>query len=346
MGFGSSKGCAISDDALKDADNAAWLVYLKPKDQEAWRERIHWIRTVDRLAEHDWLNGKRNGFEQFCHHWQHLRTTGEVSIDSSCRRELSQMSRAWQHRLGIAHSDRGDRDAFAVSAWQRYLTAVATYHRDDLILQTMADYDRMIDGLGGSLFQVLPDLDADLAAGARAFGALDQCYNHLRDLDEDTQHRLCYFPQTLLDKFGLTAENFYQRTVFDQPGYIDLMHYWLYEYLPPRKAIAQQFARRPDLPPAWRLLCDWSLDRYRRIEVCLQRCDYNYVDFAQHYWSDVRHQLQHCPTTSFMIPHQDPDSSGLRQTGTDRQSPDSIKATIHPFTDSLHRSIRPVRPTE
>ncbi len=298
MDFGSSKGCAISDDALKDVDNAAWLVYLVPEAQEEWRDRIYWIRTIDRLAEHDWLNGERNGFDQFCQHWQHRREAGEVSSNASCQLELWQMSRTWRHLVGAEQIDCDDRDLFALSAWQRYLQAVATYHRDDLILQTIADYDRMIDGLGGSLFQVLPDLDADLAVGARALGALDQCYNHLRDLHEDTRHRLCYFPHTVLDEFGLTAEHFYQRTVFDQPGYVDLIHCWLHEYLPPRKAIAQQFARRLDLPPSWKLLCDWSLDRYQRIETCLQRCDYNYVDFAQHYWTDVRQHLQHHPNTS------------------------------------------------
>ncbi|TAF51912.1 MAG: phytoene/squalene synthetase [Oscillatoriales cyanobacterium] len=291
LGFGSSHGHAISDDALKDADNAAWLVYLTPEIRAVWSTRIHWIRTVDRLAEQAWLNGRRQEFEQFRHSWQHLKMTGDLPIEAPYRQELGQMFHLWQAEIDTAPCDRDPCHSFALSAWERYLEAVTTYHRDDLVIATMTDYDRLIDRLGGSLFQVFPDLNVELAAGARAFGALDQCYNHLRDLDEDTQHRLCYFPQRVLQRFGLSAEDFYQRTVFERSGYIDLMHYWLSDYLPPRKAIAQQFAQRLDLSPAWRLLCDWSLDRYQRIETCLRHCNYNYVDFTQQYWADVRQQL-------------------------------------------------------
>jgi 15-cis-phytoene synthase len=298
LGFGSSKGYAISDDALKDADNAAWLVYLTPETRAAWCARIHWIRTVDRLAEQAWLKGGRTEFEQFRQHWQRLKMTGEMPIEALYRHELGQMFHLWQDLIHAAPDDRSPHNRFALAAWERYLEAVTAYHCDDLVIPTMADYDRLVDRLGGSLFQIFPDLNVDLAAGARAFGALDQCYNHLRDLDEDTQHRLCYFPQDLLSRFGLTAEEFYQRTVFKQSGYLDLMHYWLYDYLPPHKAIAQQFARRSDLPLAWKLLCDWSLDRYQRIETYLQRCDYNYVEFAQQYWADVRQHLQHHPRSA------------------------------------------------
>ena len=303
--FGSSDGCAISDDRLKDADNAAWLVFLTPKAQKTWRERIHWIRIVDRLAEQDWLRGNLDRFEQFRRHWQHLRKTGEILIDSPCQRELWQMSRAWGFYTGSGQPDSGQPDSgqhqneacdhFAVFAWQRYLDAIADYHQDDLILPTMADYDQMLDRLGGSLFQVFPDLNTDLAVGARALGSLDQCYNHLRDLYEDTQHGLCYFPQDLLDGFGLSAEDFYTLRVFDRPGYLDLMRFWLREYLPPRVAIAQRFSRRLDLPPAWRLLCDWSLDRYRRIEACLQRCNYDYGEFSERYWTEARQHLKYYP---------------------------------------------------
>lgn len=302
MDFGSSNGCAIADDALKDVDNAAWLIYLTPDAQEEWRDRIYWIRTLDRLAEQGWLNSELNSFEQFCQHWHHPQPVEELPIEASCQLKLWRKSRTWRHLINTAHSDCDNcdncapRNLFALSAWQHYLRAITTYHRDDLVLQTMVDYDRMIEHLGGSLFQVLPDLNADLAVGACVVGALDQCYNHLRDLNEDSQHRLCYFPHTLLNEFGLNAEHFYQRTVFEQPGYRQLMHYWLYEYLPPRKAIAQQFARRLDLPPSWKLLCDWSFDRYERIEACLQSCDYNYVDFAQHYWTEVRQHLKHHST--------------------------------------------------
>lgn len=313
---GSSDGWAISDDRLKDADNAAWLVFLTPEEQKPWRERIHWIRVIDRLAEQDWLQGNQGRFEQFRRHWQHLWDTGEILIDSPCQHELWQMSRAWGlHKksrqseavqfksapstLGSLTSTQDqiqtECDRLAILAWQHYLDAITDYHQDDLHLATIADYNQMLDRLGGSLFQVFPDLNAELAIGARALGSLDQCYNHLRDLHEDTQHGLCYFPQDLLDTFGLSAEDFYTLQILKRPGYRKFMQFWIHDYLPPRVAIAQQFARRLDLPPQWRLLCEWSIDRYQRIEDCLQRCHYNYQDFADRYWAETRRRLKYYP---------------------------------------------------
>mgnify|MGYP001793989543 FL=1 len=177
--------------------------------------------------------------------------------------------------------------SFSLKAWQRYIHAIASYHRHDLRIQSLADYERAIDRLGGALFQILPDLRPDLAGGAHAFGALDQCYNHLRDLQEDTQSGLCYFPADILASFGLHPADFATSNIFKKSGYRKFMEFWLRDYIPAKRFQAEQFASRPDLPQTWRSLCDWSLDRYRRIETCLARCDYSYIDFSSAYWPSV-----------------------------------------------------------
>jgi len=178
-----------------------------------------------------------------------------------------------------------------LQAWRCYLDAIEEYHHHDLQVQTLADYDALVDRLGGSLFQILPDLEADGVEGARAFGAIDQCYNHLRDLHEDTQSGLCYFPQALLDRFGLRSADFFSPGIFEKSGYGQLMEFWLCEYLPLKRTAAEHFAARSDLSPTWRYLCDWSLDRYRRIEASLRRCNYDYCDFRRDYWGRVRNRL-------------------------------------------------------
>src|SRR3982751_1171267 len=54
--FASSAHAALGDDALKDFDNAAWVVELAPSIQPAWLQRIRAIRLADRLAESQQLD--------------------------------------------------------------------------------------------------------------------------------------------------------------------------------------------------------------------------------------------------------------------------------------------------
>jgi phytoene synthase len=76
--IGSSQNLAFADDALKDEDNAAWVLTLKPEGRSEWIERIRWIRLIDRLAEQACITGDRTELQAFQTGWSHLQRTGQV----------------------------------------------------------------------------------------------------------------------------------------------------------------------------------------------------------------------------------------------------------------------------
>src|SRR5439155_11151193 len=61
----SSAHAALGDDALKDFDNAAWVVGLAPSIQPVWLQRIRAIRLADRLAENQQLDPTSRRFDRF-----------------------------------------------------------------------------------------------------------------------------------------------------------------------------------------------------------------------------------------------------------------------------------------
>src|SRR5437763_880887 len=52
----SSAHAALADDALKDFDNASWVVELPSAIQPVWLQRIRAIRLADRLGENRQLD--------------------------------------------------------------------------------------------------------------------------------------------------------------------------------------------------------------------------------------------------------------------------------------------------
>src|SRR5712671_5447 len=168
--FASSSHAALSDDALKDFDNAAWVRDLPASIRPAWVERIRAIRIADRLAENATLHV--------------VRSTGD----------------------GVSETLEGACPA-GQAAWTKYLAALRAYHGRDLRLRTIADHRRMLDRLSGSLLQLVPFLLPHHFAAIRAFGVLDQFFNNLRDLAEDAAQGICYFPEDVLARFGLRRED-------------------------------------------------------------------------------------------------------------------------------------------
>src|SRR2546426_11318396 len=61
----SSAHAALADDALKDFDNASWVLDLPRSIQPAWLQRIRAIRLADRLAENQQLDPTSRRFDRF-----------------------------------------------------------------------------------------------------------------------------------------------------------------------------------------------------------------------------------------------------------------------------------------
>lgn len=282
--IGSSEFRALSDDALKDDDNAAWILSLDSPVRRLWIERVWWIRWVDRLAENDFLHGDGWRFREFRQRWWVLCEENYVDPRDRWAGLLRSQQRRWFHP---------PRDRHAIAIWDAYLEAIETYHQRDLVFPSLDDVEAMFAALAGNFFQVFPFIEPHQREAVRHFGILDQFYNNLRDLQEDIEQGFCYFPEDRLAQFGLTRSQFLDFTAIGTPAYRQFMNFWLDEYLPQLIQNARPFLDAEDLHPSWQLLRYWSLHRYSRIEQVFYESHLDYRHFPARYWAEVRQDLAH-----------------------------------------------------
>jgi phytoene synthase len=280
---GSSQFHAVANDSLKDDDNAAWVLWIEPTVRLEWIERMSWVRLIDRLAESELVDGNTSGFQVFRNSWKRLLATGQVRSEGDYQGILTKIHNRWFQTSGW--------DMPSIQAWDRYVDAIAIYHQPNLTLVTLTDYETMLQDLAGSFSQILPFLPINYRNAIFHFGALDQFYNNLRDLAEDANHGICYLPTELLHQFDLTRHNILTMDCCQTSGYRRLMQFWLDDYLPQLCQRTTALVNADDLPPSWKLLRDWSLHRYARIERIFRQCDYDYRLFPQIYWAEVRRYL-------------------------------------------------------
>ncbi len=282
---GSSKYSAIADDSLKDEDNAAWVMFLPPKIAGEWVEVISWLRLIDRMAENEWLEGWGSRLQILRIGWRALLVTGQVLPDDYHAKLLNQMHRRWWN------TPLGGLDQASIYAWDEYVDAISEYHRTDMVFETIEEYEIMLGRLGGSLMQVCPFLTDAQRRSVRAFGVLDQFFNILRDLEEDTAQNLCYFPADALNRFGIDRQEILDRSCFKNPGYHRMMSFWLNDYLPSLYLRAADFLNLENLHFSFRLCRHWWLRRYARIERCLRVCDMDFRAANKLYFSEVKPNL-------------------------------------------------------
>lgn len=276
----------IADDALKDEDNGFWLASLPTQVQAIWQQRFYWIRWVDRLAEQDQVVHPGGAqFPMLYEAWQRLYRQRFLSADDQHWKILQQIEASWfLEDINNVHQ-------VEVEAWNCYMDAIADYHQPVLTIATLRDYEIMLDRLAGACFQLLPFLEDHHRAVARRFGIVDQFYNNLRDLYEDAQQGVCYFPTALLKEFGLERQAILDLSCLEHPGFRPLMEYWVEDYLPRLRQDKLSLMLEPDLHPAWQCLTTWFVHRYIRIEKILRACQYDFVAFAQQYWPAVQQDL-------------------------------------------------------
>jgi phytoene synthase len=297
--IGSSSYRALSDDALKDEDNAAWVLPLDPDVRRAWLDRIHWIRLVDRLAENERFEPEAARFDAFLEAWQRLVRCGVVDAFGPFADVLTSIRSLWFTR---PDGDRGDapdgaaqpRDRLAersVEAWNAYLDALADYHAQDLVVRTLAQHDAMLWRLSGRIFQLVPFLTEECWNAAGEFGRLDQFFNNLRDMQEDADRGICYVPEDVLARFGVTRGQILSGRCVGDPAYQRLMGFWLDEHLPTLFARATPFIEAADLHPSLQVMRAWSLRRYARILRVFRAIGLDHRRFPARYWAEVRRDL-------------------------------------------------------
>lgn len=325
---GSSRYQAITDDALKDEDNAAWVMDLPPAIRDEWIQRIAWIRLIDRLAEEHFICaadpvladsqqaaeltlgqdssrspdlGPSREFDQVYQDWKRLLAITPVPGLGPTAHRGAAASLNLTHPILTPIRDCWFQDPtdplnqYSIQAWDQYIEAIATYHGSQLTIATLADYRTMLERLAGAFFQILPFLRIDQCKAAGQFGVVDQFYNNLRDLAEDAQQGICYFPTEVLVHFGVRRAAILDGSCCQQAGYQAMMRFWLDDYLPRLRRRAYRFILDDELHPSWQQLRSWSLHRYNRIEHVLRDCEFDFVAFAPRYWEAVRQELSVCP---------------------------------------------------
>ncbi|HEY6911918.1 MAG TPA: squalene/phytoene synthase family protein [Myxococcales bacterium] len=267
--FASSAHLSLSDDALKDFDNAAWVAELPRPVRQEWVRRIRAIRLADRLAENQELQPQSRCFDGFAAHGvaalHIVRSTGG----------------------GVPEAFAGAGPAVRL-AWTRYLAALRAFQRRDLRVRNLADHRTMLDRLSGSLFQLFPFLLQHQVDAIRGFGALDQFFNNLRDLAEDTAHGICYFPEDALARAGLRREDITSGRWRSHPGWRKLMREWHDRYLPELERGAARFDACRDLHPSLARMRSECRARYARTLGLFRAVDFDFQLFAAEYWRTVR----------------------------------------------------------
>lgn len=288
---GSSHYRALSDDALKDEDNAAWVLGLAPDVKRAWLDRIRWIRIVDRLAENERIEPHARRFSRFMVAWRRVRSCGFVDPCCPFARELSAIHALWLRGPAPDRPDPDDMQPRALAAWDAYLLALADYHAPSLLIRTLKEHDTMLVRLSGHIFQLVPFLTKEHWDAAGEFGRLDQFFNNLRDMQEDADRGICYLPEEELARHGVTRAQVISGRCVDTPGYQALMRYWLDEVMPGLYARAAPFIEARGLHPSLQIMREWSLRRYARITRVFRATGFDHRRFPARYWAEVRRDL-------------------------------------------------------
>jgi phytoene synthase len=232
----SSQHAAFGDDTAKDADNLRFLSGRDPADVDAWMRRVVWLREADRLAENQRMFPSARRFTEYA----------------------AQRRSTWI-----------DDDANGRQAWGRYLDALETYTCTTFSIETLADHDAMLGRISGNMFQTFPFLDERARSAIYAFGALDQFWNNLRDVDEDAAGGICYFPTVLLWAFDLRPTDVLDGSARGRPAWGRFMKFWLGVYLPRLEESARPFMEMTGLHPSIAALRACCLDRYERVKAAV-----------------------------------------------------------------------------
>lgn len=165
----------------------------------------------------------------------------------------------------------------------QYARAIHKYHQPDVCIRTSQDFERMVDEVGGSIFQLFPYLTTAARTAIRPLGALDQVMNILRDVHEDAQRGLCYFPQAELAVFGI--QNWNPQTAGP------LLRHWFEDRLPYFYRRARAFDAFCEVHPSLAALRESCWERYRRVELCYREVEFDATAFHERYWTQVRTRL-------------------------------------------------------
>lgn len=243
---------AVHADAHKDRDAMGWLAAIPPDQQRPWRAWIRRLRVADTIAE--------------------LRP-----------RDLTALQAAWDK---VREHEFHDDSPRAAATWARYLEALAYYHHSAIAIRTVEEHDEMLLRLSGPLLQLAPGMPEALLDAAAKFGAYNQYWDNIRDLQEDAARGMCWLPEDELSRYGVARSAVLNGDAPDTCAWRELMTHWLGAQRQNLMWAAWVFVRAQK-PWPLRVMTHWTLRRYERIERVFRAVEFDYRRFAEEYWSEV-----------------------------------------------------------
>lgn len=279
--IGSSQHSARTDDAVKDEDNVAWVLDLPEAERLEWVTALKWIRLPDRMLEHDVFDSPTKAsatFAQFSTAYFQVRETGDLSGSGPFYSLLAALRTRWQ-REALSEAD--------LQVWDLYLFSLERYAHPDFRIADMREYGEALYGLSGTFFQTLPFMPTAYRAQVGVLGTLDQFYNNLRDLEEDTARGLCYFPDDLLNRFQLQRGDMPQLIESPTPRFVALIEWLCHCFAADLRRQLGPLLTAPDLHPSWEIMLRSVLLRHHRIDYWFRACGYSAARFSRTYWNQV-----------------------------------------------------------
>jgi phytoene/squalene synthetase len=283
LDIGSASHHALSDDRLKDQDNLAFLAGQPADARAAFLAVCAVLRELDRIIEAARAARDHGRLERLREAWHALWTEGRV-LSGDEARVLRRARELWL-------ADESISAVVAGASFDEYLAAVCEYSRPGVELRGIWEHNRMLMRISGAMFRLFPFVQPHRLRAIGHFGALDHFFNNLRDVQEDAEAELVFFPREVLDRFGVRRGYIATGRAVGTPEFRALMTFWLDDYLPAVRERARGFIDAADLHPSLASLRASCLHRYRRVERVLRGLDFDYRRFPAVYEAEVRREI-------------------------------------------------------
>jgi hypothetical protein len=214
--------------------------------------------------------------------WYDLRKTKSIDANSPFASMFASLRDRWYREKTTEER---------LKVWDLYLESISEFIKPNLQIEDMHRYEHVLYCLSGTIFQALPNVPEQYFKEVGILGSLDQFYNNLRDLSEDTKRGISYFPIKLLDEFEININELNHMVSKPDVRFIRMIDYFLSSFATKMWIKVSPLLSSKSLAHSWRLLLDNALRRYKRIEYVFKLCNYNATEFSARYWNHVRAEM-------------------------------------------------------
>ncbi len=259
---------------------------LPTVERDAWTTVLEWVRVPDRLLERDRFEEQSGSdgytFKDFASEWRNLRKHHIVSSNSPFATLFRRLGAYW---------DREKVSEYRLKIWDLYLASLERYIRPRKEIAGLREYRKALYGLSGTFFQAFPYVPKEFMKEVGVFGTLDQFFNNLRDLYEDTLRGICYYPISLLERFQIEPQDLLKLVHEPNRRFVSLNEFLLSSFASRLQTEIRPLLMANSVHPSWRICMQHTIQRYGRIEYFMRLCHFNARLSRVAYWEDVQNKL-------------------------------------------------------